>query len=55
MISFFKIGVTLAIFQSDGTSPEFRETLKITFKSRAITSAVSFKNQVLIRSGPEAL
>ena len=38
-----------------GTSPEFREALKMTCRIGAITSAVSFKNQVLIRSGPEAL
>ena len=45
----------MAIFQSDGTSPEFKETLKMTCKSGATTSAVSFQNRVLIRSGPEAL
>ena len=52
---FLKIGDILTILQSDGTSPEFREALKITCRSGAITSAVSFKNRVLIRSGPEAL
>ena len=43
-ITFFKIGVILAIFHSGGTLPEFKETLKMNCKRGAITSAVSFKN-----------
>ena len=52
---FFKIGVTLACFQIDGTLPLLREKLNRSYKGDARGCASSLRILLLIKSGPDAL